>query len=100
MEHLVGKFINHKGWSDVNPVGKIIGVRGKTILIIKKVVETKQTEELRFISGGFAGMCVNQYEQKWEFEEVDKIFELRLSKEFTRQHMIEDAPRKFYDYNF
>ena len=69
-------------------------------MIIKKVVETKQTKELKFISGGFAGMCVNQYEQKWEFEEVDKIFELRLSKEFTRQHMIEDAPRKFYDYNF
>jgi hypothetical protein len=100
MENLVGKFVNRRGWSDVNPVGKIIGMRGKTILVIKMVVETIQTQEMSFIRGGFAGHCTNMHDQKWEFEEVDNIFELRVSKQFSRQYMIEEAPRKFYDYNF
>ncbi len=100
MENLVGKYVNERGYTDINPVGKVIGTRGKTILILQMVVETEQTEPMNFIVGGFAGVCVNVYDQKWQFEEVDKVFELRLSKQFSRRYMIEDAPRKFYDYNF
>ena len=99
---LIGKYVNQSLYTDIIPVGKIIGTRGKTILIVKKVVATEQTKEMEFISGGFAGHCINQHEQEWTFEEVDDIFEVRVNKQWGMrgQMYVADKPRMFYDYNF
>ena len=101
-KELIGKYVNQSLYTDINPVGKIIGTRGKTILIVKRVVETKQTTEMKFVSGGFAGICTNQHEQEWGFEEIDDVFEVKMNKNWGKrgQMYIADKPRMYYDYNF
>ncbi len=101
-QDLIGKYVNQSLYTDINPVGKIIGTRGKTILIVKRVMEVKQTKEMEFISGGFAGVCTNQHEQEWTFEEVEDVFEVKMNKQWGRrgQMYIADKPRMYYDYNF
>ena len=101
-KELIGKYVNQSLYTDINPVGKIIGTRGKTILIVKRVIEKKQTEQMEFIKGGFAGHCINQHEQKWEFEEIDSVIEVKISKQWGRrgQMYISDKPVMYYDYNF
>lgn len=97
---MIGKYINERGYSDIYPIGRIIGTRGKTIVIIQPVIATENKTKMEFISGGFAGICINQYEQDWEFEEAGKPFEARLTKGRLKQWRVEDKPRNFYDYNF
>jgi predicted RNA-binding protein YlqC (UPF0109 family) len=99
---LIGKYVNQRLYTDINPVGKIIGTRGKTILIVKRVMEVKQTKEMEFVSGGFAGICINQEDQEWAFEEVEDVFEVKMNKQWGRrgQMYVADKPRMYYDYNF
>lgn len=100
-QDMIGKYVNHYGYTDIYPIGRIIGVKGKTTLIIQSIEATEQTTKMEFIPGGFAGHCVNQHQQKWEFKERDSIVTLRYNKtNFSRQYAIEDEPRKYYDYNF
>ena len=100
LAELIGKYVNESGYSDIYPIGKIIATKGKTTLIIKRVIATEQTQEMKFISGGFAGICTNQDNQKWNFEEIDEKIEMRVSKQFNRRYFLADEPKKFYDYNF
>lgn len=97
---MTGKYLNRYGYSDVEPVGKIIGVSGKSTLIVQRVEATENTTKMEFHSGGFSANCSNNEEQKWLFVELDKIIKVRLSKALLRTHKIEDEPGKFYDYNF
>jgi hypothetical protein len=101
-EDLIGKYVNQSLYTDINPVGKIIGTRGKTILIVKRVIEVKQTQEMHYIPGGFAGHVTNQYDQEWTFKEVEDVFEVKMNKQWGRrgQMYIADKPRMYYDYNF
>lgn len=39
-EH-IRKYLNRYGYSDINPIGKIIGVKGKATFIVKRVVAGK-----------------------------------------------------------
>jgi hypothetical protein len=55
--------------------------------------------KMEWISGGFAGHCVNQNEQRYEFTEEGNVFEMRLSAG-DKSHRISDRPMKYYDYNF
>lgn len=97
---LIGKYVNRYFGSDVEPIGRIIGLRGKSILIVQRVSTTKQTTKMEFIPGGFAAHCVNNRDQRWEFEDRQDTVELRFSKSFLRWNSIGDKPVKFYDYNF
>jgi len=97
---IIGKYLNQYLWTDINPIGKVIGSRGKSIVIVQKVVADKQKTKLEWVVGGFAGHCVNQHAQKWEYELTDEIFEIRLSKKFLKRVGISDFPHKYYDYNF
>lgn len=97
---LVGKYLNRYGYTDINPVGKIIGTRGKSILILKEVVAGDNKTKLDFHVGGFAAHCSNQNEQSYDFTETNKTLEFRLSKQLARQYKIDDTPKKFYDFNF
>jgi hypothetical protein len=99
---LIGKYINQVLWSDVNPVGKIIGIKGKTKVIIQPVEAGPNKAKMEFIPGGFAGHCYNQSEQEYDFVEVGEPFEAPISNSSLRGRMwrIGDSPRKYYDYNF
>ena len=99
-QELIGKFLNRIGYSDVNPIGKVIGTRGKTIAIVKRVTADEQITKLEWIVGGFSGICTNQWNQEWKYIETEEVFEVRLSKEYLKRVSIDENPRKFYDYNF
>jgi len=100
---LIGKYINEHLWSDVNPVGVIVAVIGKTKLVCNRVVATENKTKMEFVVGGFSAHCTNQYQQEWEFENHDDdVFVVNYSRtNFKRMfYGISDKPRKFYDYNF
>ena len=97
---LIGKFLNHYGYSDVNPIGKIIAVKGKTTIIVQQVVASKNKTKMQYIVGGFAAVCINQSEQEYDFLETEKIMQFKLSKSFLKQYRIDNKPKKFYDFNF
>jgi hypothetical protein len=101
-EDLIGKYINQYLWSDVNPVGKIVGVKGKTKVLVQPVVASENLTKMEFIPGGFSAHCTNMYEQEYEFSEEGKVYEMSLSNSsMKRTHLgIADHPRRFYDYNF
>jgi hypothetical protein len=99
-QELIGKYLNHIGYSDVNPIGKVIGTKGKTIAIVKRVIAEEQVTKLQWITGGFSGICTNQCNQEWKYEETEEVFEVRLSKQYLKSVSIDENPRKFYDYNF
>jgi len=101
---LIGKYINQVLYTDVNPIGKIIGTRGKTILILARVTSTeKESFKPNFSVGGFCAHCDNNYSQEYTYNVNEKdLIEIRWTpgstkKGFLRLH---DEPRKFYDYNF
>lgn len=97
---LIGKFINRYGYTDINPVGKIIGLVGKCSVLVKRVEATEQTTKMEFLPGGFSAICVNQYSQNWTMQETEETFTVRLSKQYLKTCRIDDKPVKFYDYNF
>jgi hypothetical protein len=99
---VVGKFINTYMWSDIKPMGKIIGTKGKATLILARVVcERDKSVEMEFSVGGFSAHCENNHAQKWLYSVVEtQTFEVRISKSFLKRNCIEDSPYNFYDYNF
>ncbi len=99
---LIGKYINHYMWSDVEPLGKIVGVKGKSTLILARVsYKRDESVTMNFIQGGFAGHCANNHSQKWLYTVDEKdTFTVRLGKGFLKRNRIQDAPYHFYDYNF
>lgn len=99
---LIGKYINQCLYSDVNPVGKIVGIKGKTKVMIQPVEAGENKTKMEWVSGGFAGHCVNQYEQSYDFTEVGEVFEVSLSNSSLKRRMwrIHNNPCKYYDFNF
>lgn len=101
---LVGKFVNQSFGSDCEPIGKIIGTFGKTGMIIQPwKAEQDPNWKAEFIRGGYAGHCINNYDQKWVYSEVADAEPIRMrhsAKLFGRNHWIADKPHKHYDYNF
>jgi hypothetical protein len=98
-EDLIGKYINRHGYSDIDPIGKIVGIKSKTIVYVQPMVAGDNLTKMEWISGGFVGHCVNQNEQRYEFTEEGNVFEMRLSAG-DKSHRISDRPMKYYDYNF
>ena len=102
LESLVGKYLNRHGWSDAYPVGKIVGTKGKTTMILKPIeaVDVTPAGALKFHVGGFSAYCSNGHAQEWEYNETDETFELRLSKGLMKNCRVSDAPFRYHDYNF
>lgn len=101
-EDLIGKYINQYLWSDVNPVGKIVGIKGKTKVLVQPVVAGENLAKMEFIPGGFSAHCTNMYEQRYDFFEEGEVFETVLSNFRMKKAYwsIEEAPNRYYDYNF
>lgn len=99
---LIGKYINTYLWSDVEPLGKIVGIKGKSTLILARVNYTRdESAKMDFIPGGFSAHCTNNHAQKWVYsvDETD-TFTVRFSKTFLSRNRIEEKPYHFYDFNF
>jgi hypothetical protein len=98
-EEMIGKYINRHGYSDVDPIGKIVGIKSKTILYVQPIEAGDNKTKMEWVSGGFAGHCVNQWAQSYDFTEVGDVFEMKMSNG-NRSYRISDRPIKYYDYNF
>ena len=101
-EELIGKYINQVLWSDINPVGKIVGIKGKTKVLIQPIVAGKNKTKMEFVEGGYAGHCINMYDQSYDYTETGEVFEAPLSRTGMKKKFwkIHDVPQKHYDYNF
>lgn len=97
---MIGKYLNRYGWSDIDPIGKIIGIKSKTQLIVQKVEAGENLTKMNFIPGGFFAHCDNQHAQTYNLTETEEQFTFRISKSSLKNVRIQDAPVKFYDYNF
>ena len=98
---LIGKYLNFRGYSDITPVGKIIGLTGKTILLVQRITFELDPEfKPHYEPGGFSAICTNQSDQKWIFTETEEVVKIRFSKALLRSHTVDPHPRRFYDYNF
>lgn len=99
-QELIGKYINQHLWSDINPIGKIVGIKSKTTVLVKRVVAGPNKVRMEFVAGGFSGHCINNYNQEYDFTESNEITEVRLSKSYLKYNKISDHPIHHYDYNF
>lgn len=99
---LEGKYINRRLYSDVDPVGKIIATRGNNFVTIQPVYAGENKEKMEFVAGGFSAICINDHRQSYDFYEHGDPYEIRLSKAMLKRmfYAIQDAPSKYYDYNF
>jgi hypothetical protein len=98
---------NMHGWSDVTPFEIVRVVSPKTIEVRAMIAEQNESFKPEIIPGGFAGHCVNQGQQKWNYKSAPEgmVLRARLRKDGNfhsnfGKHVLSTEPRKFYDYNF
>jgi hypothetical protein len=101
-EELIGQYLNRVLWSDVDPIGKIVGFRGKFIALVQRVEAGENLTKMEFYAGGFSAHCPNNWSQRYEYRETEEVFEVSLSKSSMKKNFIQIGPnpRKHYDYNF
>lgn len=101
-EELIGKYINRCFYTDAYPVGKIVGIKGKTKVLIQPVVAGENKTKMEWVAGGFAGHCVNNRKQEYDYTEKGDVFEERLSATKMKRMFwhIHDHPYKFHDFNY
>jgi hypothetical protein len=101
-EELIGKYINTHLLTDVYPVGKIVGIKGKTNVLIQPVRAGENKTEMNMVVGGYSGHTTNNYAQRYDFFEDGEVYEERLSntRMKNKRWRIGDKPINFYDYNF
>lgn len=98
MKENIGKYVSQAGYSDVNIIGKIVGVKGKRTYLVQEMDAVRQLTKLDFSVGGFSGHCSNQDAQKWEFRTSDSVIEVKSLK--NSRLVISENPFHYYDYNF
>ena len=98
---------NMHGWSDVTPFEIVRVVSPKPIEVRAMIAEQDESFKPEIIPGGFAGHCVNQGQQKWNYKPAPEgmVLRARLRKDGNfhsnyGKHVLSTEPRKFYDYNF
>lgn len=101
------KYANRIGYSDVEPFEVVRVVSPKIIEVraMKATLDPSWKPEMH--PGGFVAHCSNQHEQRWDIvsDETRPTLRLFLRKDgyfygAGSRFKLEDAPRKFYDYNF
>lgn len=100
------KYMNLHLYSDISPFEVIRWVSEKTVEIRPMLSTLNPNWKPEIIPGGFAGHCVNQNKQDYEYESNPeaRTIRARLTKRGWKSelgfHKPSDRPRKFYDYNF
>lgn len=108
MEQATAKsFANLIGHSDIHPFEVVRHVSEKILEVRPMKSERDPTWKPAIISGGFAGHCTNQSEQRWIITSDEGASTIRLHKRKDgyfyykgTRYSLEDKPRRFYDYNF
>ena len=102
----IRKYCNLIMYSDVEPYEVVKVISDKTVEI-RPMIATQVEFPQTFIKGGFAGHCVDNHNQKWEFKsnESAPVIRVRKTKRNGWRHgsmkfQMSDHPCKFYDYNF
>jgi hypothetical protein len=99
---MIGKYVNRHLYTDVKCVGRIVGIKSKTKLIIE-IMEATVSPDFKpeWQVGGFSAICMNQWAQEWIHTPTGETFELRLSAgDLKRRLSIDTEPQHYYDYNF
>jgi hypothetical protein len=102
------QYANKIGWSDVEPFEVVKVISTKTMEIRRMDAMLDPTWKPEIIPGGFVGHCVNQHTQRYTITSnvIAPIVRIRLNSKGQwkdaggNKYNVEDAPRKFYDYNF
>jgi len=97
---LIGKYLNRYLYTDVIPVGKIIAIKTKTIVIVQRVIPSENKTKMNFEIGGFSAHCNNNYSQDYNYTTTNETFEIRLSNQYLKTVRIDNKPIYFYDFNF
>ena len=106
-ENMVGKFMNQRGWTDVERYEIVKAVSDKTVVIRAMKAELDKNWMPEVSIGGFLGRVENNSEQRWVITSDTQApeFRVRLGKKGWKDahgnlYTLSDSPRKFYDYNF
>lgn len=97
---------NHYGYSDIHPFEIVKVISQKTIEVRAMDAEKDPTWKPEFVSGGFAGHCVNNNEQRWIFKSnpEGQVVRVRKGKNGWKsscgRHHLDQEPNRKYDYNF
>lgn len=102
------KYANQYGYSDVNPFEVVRAVSDKCLEVREMDAERDESVQLEWAPGGFAGVCLNQRDQKWFIKSnpENAVVRIRLNKNGVwksadgRKFYLADEPCRFYDYNF
>ena len=101
-------YANESGYSDVNPYEIVKVVSDQTVEIRRMDTEVDDSVKLKWVSGGFAGHCVNQRDQKWFYKSNpdNPVIRIRRRKDgnfyrgYNIRFSLDFKPYHFYDYNF
>ena len=99
------RYLNFYGYSDVEPYEVVKTISEKTVEI-RPMKATEKEWDKTFIPGGFCGTFINQDKQQWAIEPDPnaEVIRARLGRKGWKSergfHRAEEAPRKFYDFNF
>jgi hypothetical protein len=104
---MVGKFMNQRGWSDVEPFEIVRVVSDKQVVVRGMTCTLSPEWKPQMSVGGFWGHVENNRSQEWVIvsDPTAPEFRVRLGKKgwkdaHGQQYSLADAPRKFHDYNF
>ena len=83
-------------------------VSDQTVEIRRMDTEVDDSVKLKWVSGGFAGHCVNQRDQKWFYKSNpdNPVIRIRRRKDgnfyrgYNIRFSLDFKPYHFYDYNF
>lgn len=111
----IGDLVTESLYSDSH-AGRVIDIRrnGREVVMQEDTAIIDPTFKPEFVSGGFAGHCVNQRDQKYTYQPnpdgAVSVFTLRAwrrIKVWTRKgndpnghNQLKHGQHKFYDYNF
>lgn len=100
------KYANLMGYSDITPY-EILRKTKNTLIVRQMKAELDPAFTPKYVKGGYAGICINQDEQKWIIESDDLAPEVKayIRKDgyfylHGQKMIISKIPMKFYDYNF
>lgn len=101
----IRKYCNHHGYSDIEPYEVVRVISDKTVEV-RQMIATQIKFPQVWEKGGFAGHCVDNNNQAYEYEtnKTAPIIRVRKTKNGWKHHgmrfQMSDKPFKFYDYNF
>ena len=102
IENPILEYCNLHLYTDVLPYEVVQIINNKKVVL--RPMHATRISEMEFVSGGFAGHCINNYGQKWSYESLPdaETITITLTKKGWGQgsYRMNDKPIMFYDFNF